>query len=140
MYPRGSRIAGSWSTDSYKLTGATPAVRPRAVQLVAKSRNPFRMDRPVVAASLVDGVFRHLVHVEEKVFLALRRDIEDRVVVRQRIFDRLVEVPGLGCDRIRHVGTRQLHLGDKRNFDRRWIANRLGEDADLIVKVRGRAD
>ena len=118
-----------------------PCVRqPRRSMAARAACDSLRMNRPRVAVALVDGVLPHLVHVEEEVFLALRRDVENRPVVRHRVLDRLAEMPRLRRDRVRHVGARQLHVEHEGDLDRRRVADRLRQDADLIVEVGRRPD
>src|SRR6185369_12903776 len=47
----------------------------------------------------------------------------------------LAEAPLLRRDRKRQVSLRELALGQKRNFHRRRIADRFGQQADHVVKV-----
>ncbi len=72
--------------------------------------------------------------------MPLRRDVEDRVVVRHRVLDGFTEVERARLNRVRHVGARELHVEHERNLDRRRVADGLGQNADLIVEVRGRPD
>ena len=62
----------------------------------------LRQDRPMVSAAPLDRVLAHPVNVVEQVVLMARSVIENRPVRRNRIFDRLPEVPLLlRCNRKR---------------------------------------
>src|SRR5688572_23579007 len=120
MNPRASRMAGSRRSV---LNSAAPAPPPRpppagaSLSPVSPPRLPWpgvaaspaasaaerrlrgndapRGRRPAVAAAARDRVLPHLVDVEQEVLAVARRDVEDRIVRRDRILDRLPEAPGL---------------------------------------------
>src|SRR5581483_9371004 len=65
--------------------------------------DPLWMNRPTVFVPALDRVLRHLVHVEEEVFLPLRGQVEDCPVVRHLVFDRGAELEDARRDRIRNI-------------------------------------
>ena len=69
-----------------------------------------------VLAAALNRVLPHLVDVEEEVLLVARRDVENRIVGRHRIIDRLPEMPFL---RLKPVGRREADLRVRRQFKRR---------------------
>ena len=92
-------------------------------------------DRPVVLRPVLDLVGPHHPAIEQERFTIARGEIEERVVRRDRVIDRLPEMPFLRRNRHRQASRAQLAIGYERDADRRRITDRLGENADLIVVI-----
>ena len=92
----------------------------------------------MIAGAALDLVRAHLVDVVEELVLVARRQIEDGVVGRDRVVDRLAEVPLLRRNRRGDIGARQDEARHCRNLRRRRIADDLRQQADDVLEVRRR--
>ncbi len=127
--------------------GASAGHHPRIARLHLHVLGDLGLDRsdatrivgPGVGRATADGVTAHHVDVvEQRLFVALR-EVEHGVVGRDRVVDRLAEMPGLRRDRRGVVATRDQAIRHEADLLRRGVADRLGEQADLVVEVDHRA-
>ena len=93
---------------------------------------------PVILAATFDLVRAHAVDVEQKLILVPRREIENRVIRRDGIVDRLTEVPFLRRDRRREITARQHLAQCHRNRRRRRAPDDFRENANDVLEVCGR--
>ena len=84
-------------------------------------------------------MLRHQILVIQERFAIAAREIELRVVRRDRVVDRLAEVPDARRGRRGNVAARKLLRRDERNPLRRRVTDRLGQDADDALEVADRA-
>ncbi len=152
MKPRGSRYSGLRS--SFQSASPPPPPRPprppprpgRRRRATAAGRRERRLnavhlvrrERPVVFTAPLNRVGAHPVDAVQERLAEAGRQIEHRVVGRDRVVDRLPEAPGLRRDRVEVVRVGDVTADDERNRHRRGIADRLGEEPNLVVKVRRR--
>jgi hypothetical protein len=121
--------------------GAVP--RPAPVQRVGRLADglpPMRIQRPRVGRARLDRVAAHAPDVEQQVPPIARGVVENRVVGRQRVIDRLAEVPVLGLDREWGVVGLEVALPNVGDAHRRRAADGLGEQPDHVVVVGRRAE
>ena len=102
-------------------------------------RHVPRRHGPRVGGALPDGVPAHHVDVVEQRLAVALREVEHRVVSGDRVVDRLAEVPRLRGDGRREVAAGQLPIGNEVDLHGRGVADGLGEQPDLVVEVRHRA-
>ena len=92
---------------------------------------------PRVAVSALDRIHTHAVNTEEKPILISRCVIKDGAVCRDRIVDRLPEMPPrLRGNRVRQIVFRKRLLRHKWNLDGRGAAHRFRQQADLVMEIR----
>ena len=99
-----------------------------------------RVRRPGVPAATRDGAPSHRVDVIEQVLAHARRIVEHRAIQRDRIVDRLLEVPLLRRDRQREVARRNLSGEHQRDAHRRGATDDLRQHRDGVVKRGGVAN
>jgi len=131
-----SRASRSHRGTTASTTAAARSTGRRHLRL--NRRHAPRRHRPRVFARPLNVVAAHLVDVEEERLAIPRCQIENGVVRRQRVVDRLAEVPLLRRNRRPEARVGQQLARRERNLRRRRIANGLGQDADHVVEVRGR--
>ena len=99
-----------------------------------------RIRRPRIAAPTRDRALAHSIDVEQQVLPHPGRIVEHRTIERNRVVDRLPEVPLLRRDRHREVTRGDLPGQHKRNSHRRWAADDLGQHRNGVVERRRVAD
>lgn len=63
------------------------------------------------------------------------RIVQNGAIRRDRVFDRLAEMPELRRDRVHQILARQLLAEDQRDFLRSRIADRFRQNSDDVVKI-----
>ncbi len=111
------------------------------VDVRADARCLVRRERPVILAAPLNLVAPHLIDPVEQALAVPRGKVEHRAVGRDRVVHRLPEMPDLlrldrpPPARLRHGETRR-----ERNLAGIRSADRFGQDANLVVEVRRRAE
>ena len=112
-------VAARLRSRSRATSAATTTAGRRARLLRAATKRVLRLgdalaaDRPIVVTAFVDRVLGHEIFVIQQRLTVARREVEDRVVRRDRVVDRLAEMPFLRRDWRRPVATRQLLVGSR---------------------------
>ena len=108
--------------------------------LVGERLDPRRRRRPAVFAAARDRPPAHRIDVVEQVLAVAGGVVDDGAVERNRVVDRLPELPLLRRNREGQIAVRNLALQHQRDAHRRRVADGLGQDRDDVVEVAGVAD
>src|SRR6185312_9701244 len=90
---------------------------------------------PVVAAAFFDGIAAHAVDVIQQFVPIAPGIVENGIVERDRILDRLAKQPFLRCDRIGRVAVGDKTIGYQGYLRGIGATDNLGQEADDIVEI-----